>query len=56
MINKFQKESGMDFNIILTGGNSKLISNCINIRHIVDEFLAMEGIYLIYEYNLLYPK
>ena len=56
MINKFQKEFDKKFNIILTGGNSKLISNCINVKHIVDEFLAMEGIYLIYEHNLLYSK
>ena len=56
MINKFQKEFNKKFNIILTGGNSKLISNCISIKHILDEYLAMEGIYLIYEYNLLYSK
>ncbi len=56
MINKFEKKLNKKFNIILTGGNSKLISNCISIKHLLDEYLAMEGIYLIYEHNLLYSK
>ncbi len=54
MIERISK--GKNYNIILTGGNSKLISNCIESKHMLDEYLAMEGIYLIYQYNLLYSK
>jgi type III pantothenate kinase len=56
MIKKFNKNLKTNFNVVLTGGNSKLISNCIEVKYLVDEYLMMEGIYLIYEYNLLYPK
>ncbi len=56
VIEKIVSTKKNKFNIILTGGNSKLISKGIKVKHIVDEFLAMEGIYLIYKQHLLYTK
>ncbi|RMA96053.1 type III pantothenate kinase [Hydrogenothermus marinus] len=52
LIKKIKSKTKKNFNIILTGGNSELISNCIEEKHIVDKFLAMEGLYLIYKQYL----
>jgi len=56
VVEKIESTKKKKFNIILTGGNSKLISKGIRVKHIVDEFLAMEGIYLLYKQHLLYTK
>lgn len=51
MVDRIKKQYSYDFNIILTGGNAKLISKGLKIRHILDEYLSLEGIYLIYNFN-----
>lgn len=51
MVNRISKHYNRDFNIIITGGNSKLISKGLSIKHILDEYLSLEGIYLIYKFN-----
>ena len=51
MICRINKETNIEYNIILTGGFSKLISPQLNIPHTIDIDLTLKGIIYIFEYN-----
>jgi len=52
MIKKISEEYKKSFNVILTGGNASLISKGLDIKHTLDEYLSLEGIYLIYTHKI----
>jgi type III pantothenate kinase len=52
MTNKFKKQLNFKPLIILTGGDAKKISKMVNFSHIVNPFLTLEGIRIIYERNI----
>ena len=51
MICRIQKETNSNYEIILTGGFSKLISPKLETPHIIDINLTLKGILYIYELN-----
>lgn len=51
MLNKFKKKLNFKPLIILTGGDAKKISKMINFAHIINPFITLEGIKIIYERN-----
>ena len=51
MIRRIKKETNKDYQIILTGGFSKLISPKLKMSHTIDIDLTLKGIIYIYELN-----
>ncbi len=51
MIEKFKKKLNFTPLIILTGGDAAKISKVVNFPHIVNPFLILEGLRIIYERN-----
>ena len=51
MISRIKKETNSNYEIILTGGFSKLISPQLKISHIIDIDLTLKGMLYIYEIN-----
>lgn len=51
IINKIENQYGFSFNIILTGGSAKLLSQHIENKHIYDNMLTMKGLKYIYDLN-----
>ena len=51
MIHRIKKETNKDYQIILTGGFSKLISPKLKMSHTIDINLTLKGIIYIYELN-----
>ncbi len=49
MIKRIYEETRINYNIILTGGFSTLISSQLSYKHIVDSDLTLKGIVYIYE-------
>ena len=49
LINRIELESNQKYNIILTGGFSKLLSKALSINHIVDVDLTLKGMFHIDE-------
>ncbi|MCK4904857.1 type III pantothenate kinase [bacterium] len=52
MLNKFKKKLNFKPLIILTGGDAKKISKMVKFSHIVNPYLTLEGIRIIYEENV----
>lgn len=52
MLNKFKKKLNFKPLIILTGGDAKKISKMVKFSHIVNPYLTLEGIRIIYEKNI----
>ncbi|MDD5454398.1 MAG: type III pantothenate kinase [Candidatus Ratteibacteria bacterium] len=51
MLDKFKKKINFKPLIILTGGDADKISKIVNFPHIIDPFITLEGIRIIYERN-----
>ncbi len=45
--NKIEKDFNHSFNVVLTGGHSRLISENISFKHILEPFLPMKGFYYL---------
>lgn len=50
IISKIENEYKCKFNIILTGGHGKIISESLNLPHIFEQYLPMKGIYFLDKY------
>ena len=50
IISKFHKAYG-EFNVVLTGGDAKVISGYLDEDVIIDEDLLLDGLYMIYKKN-----
>ena len=50
IISKIENEYKCKFNIILTGGHGKIISESLNLQHIFEQYLPIKGIYFLDKY------
>lgn len=51
MLDKFKKRVNFKPLIVLTGGDATLINKTADFPHIVNPFLTLEGVRMIYEKN-----
>ena len=52
MVDKIERELGKDPILILTGGNAKFISKFISKNFIVDEYLTLKGLFVVWKMNV----